>query len=99
MTVEFHPEAREEFLDAIEFYEERRVNLGTEFKDAVRVALTIIKDEPSRFQRVLGEVRIFRLKRFPYYIYFEILPTDSLWIWGVVHHRRRPGYWHSRLGN
>jgi toxin ParE1/3/4 len=98
MTSEFHPEARAEFLEAIAFYEERKLGLGTEFKETVQKAVTVIESDPSRYQRIRDEIRVFRLKRFPYYIYFEFLPTaDSVWIWGVVHHRRRPDYWHDRL--
>jgi toxin ParE1/3/4 len=98
MTEDFHPEARSEFLEAIEFYAERKEGLDQEFRDAVHEALASIAADPLRFQRVKGEIRVFRLKRFPFYIYYEFMPViESIWIWGVVHHRRRPDYWHDRL--
>lgn len=98
MTLEFHPEARAEFLEAADFYAERKDGLGDEFRDVVHHALNEISAQPSRYQRIKGDVRIFRLKRFPFYIYYELLPLiDVIQIWGIVHHRRRPDSWHDRL--
>ncbi len=100
MTEDFHPEARSEFLETIQFYAERKEGLGEEFRDAMRDALNSIAADPLRYQRVKGEIRVFRLNRFPFYIYYEFMPTiNSIWIWGVIHHRRRPDFWHDRLGN
>lgn len=57
MRSAFHPEAREEFLEAIKFYEERKLGLGMEFKAAIQSAVAAIESEPSRYQRIKGDIR------------------------------------------
>ena len=98
MTCDFHPEARQDYSEAAAWYEEQRVALGDEFIAAVEAALGVIMRDPQRFQPVDGPVRIFRLKRFPYYLYFEHQPVgERVRIYAVAHHRRRPGYWQDRF--
>jgi hypothetical protein len=37
------------------------------------------------------------MKRFPYVIRSMDLP-DTIWVVAIAHTRRKPGYWHDRLG-
>lgn len=50
----FHPEAEEEFLRAIDYYEERGENLGLDF--AVEVHAAIARAAEGSFRRVLDKV-------------------------------------------
>jgi plasmid stabilization system protein ParE len=97
MTSSINEEALEEYREAALWYEEQRHLLGVEFTETVEGAIQKIQSDPQQFQRVGGEVRVFRLKRFPYYVFFRYLPDeDHLRILGVVHRRRRPGQWKGR---
>jgi ParE toxin of type II toxin-antitoxin system, parDE len=97
MTHDFDPEAREEFIEAAKWYEEQRSGLGGEFVAAVEAGIAVMLRDPERFQRIDGECRILRLKRFPYSIYFEHCPTlQHIRVYAVAHRRRRTGYWLSR---
>lgn len=98
MNFEFHPDALREYQEASLWYEEQRFRLGLEFSDAVESAVTAILTDPERFQAVGEGVQVFRLKRFPYYIFYRYDARGSrIRILAVMHHRRRPDYWRQRV--
>ena len=70
MTLEFHPEARAEFRDAAHWYESRSLFAGDQFLSAVRLASEAILSDPIRYQQVEAGIRVFRLKRFPFRLYY-----------------------------
>ena len=98
MTFDWHPEALQEFEDASLWYEEQRRNLGVEFSDSLVLAIEAILREPSRFRPVGDGLRLIRLSRFPYHLYYLFnAPTGHVRIVAVVHERRRPDFWRARL--
>jgi toxin ParE1/3/4 len=98
MTFDWHPDALQEFEEAGLWYEEQRRRLGVEFSDAVVFAIESVLREPTRFQPVGDGVRLFRLKRFPYHLYYLLDATGHhVRIMAVMHNRRRPDYWRERL--
>ncbi len=69
-----------------------------EFTEAVEAGVAAILKTPDRCQQVGGGVRIFRLKRFPYYIFYRYNERGQhVRIVAVMHHKRRPDYWRERL--
>lgn len=100
MTFEFHPEAREEFHDAAHWYEDRSLFAGDLFVKAIRAAVDAILAAPLRYQAVENGIRIFRLKRFPFRIYYGFDEAkQNVCIYAVMHEKRRPDYWRERLPN
>ncbi len=98
MTFEFHPEALAEYKEAAVWYEERRSRLGIEFIDAVETAISAILESPCKHRPVGDGVRVFRLKRFPYYVFYRHdAEADHIRIVAVMHQKRRPEYWRERL--
>lgn len=97
MTHGFEREAFEEYLDTARYYGEQREGLGEEFVQAVEAAVAMIAKDPTRFQSVGDGLRIFRMKRFPYYLFFRFdEERDHATFFAIMHHRRRPGYWRHR---
>ncbi len=97
MTVSFESGALVEYREAA-LYSQQRFGLGEEFIQAVEAAITTISGDPERFQPVGAGVRIFRMRRFPYYIFYQhSTADDSITIYAVAHHSRRPDYWRKRL--
>lgn len=45
-----------------------------------------------------GDVRHYLMPRFPYAIYYRVLP-DHIRILAFKCHRRKPDYWRERLAN
>ena len=97
--IEFHEFARDEYIAAARWYEERQPGLGHEFMDAIESLVKraaegrlpgLTGGTPSS-----GTMKVLE-PRFGYAVYFE-LAADSMYVWAVAHGRRRPGYWWARL--
>ena len=97
-TYGFEREALAEYRDAALRYAEQRTGLGEQFIQAVEAAMDAVCENPERFQPVGKGVRICRLKRFPYHLfYIHQLEQRRVVIYAVAHHHRRPDYWRSRV--
>jgi toxin ParE1/3/4 len=98
MTFDFHPEAREEFHDASHWYEDRSIFAGDRFVSAVRAAVNAILADPLRYQPVDEGIRVYRLKKFPFRLYYSFDEgADFVCIYAVMHEKRRPDYWRGRV--
>ena len=98
MTFDFHPDAEAEFHDDAHWYEDRSAGLGDHFTAAVRAAVQAITNDPGRFQRIDERIQVFRLKRFPYRVYYTYEPLIlHVRIYAVMHEKRRPDYWRGRV--
>lgn len=93
------PEATAELIDTARWYDERQEGLGERFLVAVERRLSTLE---TAHLRPVPEVRDARMKMcevgkpWPYKI-FLIDQVDEFRIIAIGHHRRRPGYWRSRL--
>jgi plasmid stabilization system protein ParE len=97
MTVVFESEALQEYHEAAR-YAEDRFGCGANFVAAVQLAVQSIEERPECFQPVGQNIRICRLKRFPYYLFFHHSgDVQTITIYAVAHHKRRPGYWRGRV--
>jgi len=92
----FDPDARAEFLKAVEYYEECRKGLGRRFRDSVETQLEQIREMPFLYRVLHPPFRRCLLQTFPYSIIFSIEP-DSIVIIAVAHAKREPDYWHQRI--
>jgi toxin ParE1/3/4 len=98
MNFDFHPEAREEFRDAAHWYEDRSLFAGDRFVQAVRSAVDVILSDPLRYPSVGDGIRVFRLKQFPFRLYYSFdVASDFVCIYAVMHEKRRPDYWRGRI--
>ncbi|HUQ71523.1 MAG TPA: type II toxin-antitoxin system RelE/ParE family toxin [Planctomycetaceae bacterium] len=96
MNCRFQSEARQEYLDAIAYYEQCRLGLGQRFVDEVEEYLTKIREHPDAYATIAPEIRSANLHQFPYAIHFAF-DSSEVFIIAVAHHSRRPGYWRHRL--
>lgn len=87
--------ARQDIAEALEWYETRSPGLGYEFTRAVRVTLAAIERAPAQYPIALDDIRQARLRRFPYVVYFVVLPR-GISVIAVMHGRRHPRRWQSR---
>jgi plasmid stabilization system protein ParE len=93
-SVEFHPDAQNEFISAARFYERQTEGLGLDFIATVERAyerLPALSGAPfgRRLRRLL-------VRKFPYGLLYRVEP-DRIYIIAVMHLHRRPRYWRSRL--
>lgn len=94
--VAFDPDARAEFLAAVEYYEEGQTGLGLRFRRAVEAEVESIGAMPFRFRVLHEPFRRCLIPKFPYAIIFSIEP-DFVLVIALAHTKRRPGYWQDRI--
>ncbi len=96
MSFCFHPEAEKEFVEAIDYYEEREENLGLDSAAEVSAAIGRATEHPRAWPILEDEVRRCQTIRFPYAVLYSQEP-DGIFILAVMHLRRHPDYWKDRL--
>lgn len=64
MTIRFHAEARKEFFEAAEYYEDQVVGLGDDFIDEVEKVLKVIEQQPLSGTKITNTERRFLVSRF-----------------------------------
>jgi mRNA-degrading endonuclease RelE of RelBE toxin-antitoxin system len=84
-----------EFIDAMNYLDARRQGLGSELRDEVDRAIELIQRKPDTWPLITDNIRRYRLRRFSFFIIYELL-DDTLNIVAIMHTRRRPGYWKDR---
>jgi len=89
------PQAEREAQRAAQRYERESSGLGVAFLDIVGQTLEAITENPLRFPVVYRDVRRALLKRFPYGIFFRLLPTQ-IRVTAVMHLARHPSRWQRR---
>ena len=95
ISVVFDPDARAEFLEAVQYYEDSQTGLGRRFRVAVEAAVKSITESPFRYRVLHPPFRRYLLPNFPYAIIYCIEPENILII-AVAHTKRKPGYWIKR---
>ena len=94
-SIDFHPEAAQEANDAVDYYGEKQIGLGDDFRVELDAALVRILRNPEMYAVESGAIRVCSLRRFPYSLYFAVL-AGRIWVAAVGHQSRRPGYWGHR---
>lgn len=95
MNLRIIAEARDDIDQAIAWYEAQRRGLGREFAESLDQKLDAILAMPGAHPPAGDDVRVTRMKPFPYGIYFES-STDEVVVLAVLHLSRRPGIWKMR---
>jgi hypothetical protein len=91
----FHPEARAEMSESVEFYEARLDGLGLRFLAAAEETAGRISASPEAGAPLAGGYRKRIVPGFPYSIIYRVW-KDHIFLVAVAHQHRRPGYWRER---
>ncbi len=94
--LDFHPEAEEEFVAAVDYYESCESGLGSSFAGEVLAAIENILAFPTAWPLIEHEIRRCQTRRFPYGILYTV-EADMIFILAVMDLRREPGCWKDRL--
>lgn len=94
-VVRFTVDSKSDIDDAVDWYRRKSPTLGARFARAVDKALDSIEAMPNSFPMVDEFVRVAKLRKFPYGIYFELDGNEVL-IFCVCHLSRDPKIWKSR---
>jgi plasmid stabilization system protein ParE len=91
----FHPEARAEIGQSVEFYETRLDGLGLRFLTAVEQAADRISVSPEAGAPLAGGFRKRIVPGFPYSVIYRVW-EEYVYLVAVAHQHRRPDYWRHR---
>ncbi len=95
MQLEWLRAASEEFVEALDWYEQEAPEQVDRLMAEVIEAERLIGQMPHAWHPVVRDIRAFRLNKFPYsVIYRDMLPIRVI---AFMHQHRRPNYWQDRL--
>jgi len=95
LTVVLRRQARREFDEAADWYEQQRSGLGARFTAAVQQVFDEIAANPQRYAEVHRDVREGLVKGFPYCVYYHEQSAQIV-ILAVFHTSRDPSVWQAR---
>ena len=96
MKCSFHPKAQEEFLVAVNYYEECQAGLGLEFAKEVYATIQRIIHFPKAWSKLSKNTRRCLATRFPFGVIYQIA-KDEIFIIALMQLNREPDYWKKRI--
>ena len=96
MRFKFHPQALEDYQQAVNWYAPRGTTLAESFMQAVEGRDLRIAENPARWRVIEEDVHRCLTRVFPFGILYTI-ESDYVLIVAVMHCSREPGYWRHRL--
>ena len=88
--------AEADMAEAQEWYNAQRLGLGEQFVLCVEETFERLSHTPEMHQKVFKDARRAFVRRFPYLVYYRVR-SDAVVILAVVHGRRDPQHWQSRV--
>lgn len=95
MSFSFHPEAEEEFLVAVAYYEDCEPGLGLDLTREVHATIRNAVDYPTMWPFLEDDIRRCLVHRFPYGTLYSVEP-HGIFVLAVMHLHRKPDYWKHR---
>jgi plasmid stabilization system protein ParE len=92
----FHPDANEEYAEALAYYMAIDYALGDRFFNEIETLISDICRYPERYRLLEPPVRRHFSQVFPYAVLYLNQP-DRIYVAAVMDMRRDPHYWRSRL--
>jgi plasmid stabilization system protein ParE len=95
--VVFTQAAREELIEAQDWYEGEVTGLGSRFRHALDALAQRMSQNPRQFPVVCKNVRRALLRRFPYSLFFVIEEDGGVLVIACFHASRDPAHWQKRV--
>lgn len=95
MKYVFHPEALNEYSEAVKYYAGQNTEIAQAFINSVENAIYRLRDSPNRYPAIDKDIRRCLTQKFPYGILYTV-ESDSILILAVMHCKQKPGYWKTR---
>ena len=95
MRYSFHPEALNEYSEAVRYYAGQKIEIAQAFIDSVENAIYRLRNSPDRYPVLDEDIRRCLTHKFLYGILYTI-ESDFILILAVMHCKKKPGYWKTR---
>lgn len=91
----YRKQAKEDFFQAFEWYEEKSPGKGADFAAQFSKTLYKIADNPETYRKVYKDYRKINFEKFPYYIIYR-LRKKTIYIL-AIYHNKRDNTWKKRV--
>ena len=95
MKYTFHPEAREELINSIDYYEDQQSNLGLKFLEEIYSSIKRIIEFPTSYPIYSKNTRKCITSKFPFAVIYQIR-KEEIFVVAITHLARKPDYWKER---
>jgi plasmid stabilization system protein ParE len=92
----FKLEVYDDIKTAYDWHEAQRAGLSEDFLLTLEESYVKITRNPKLYQDIYKSVKRKLVRRFPYGIFFVLL-EDTIIVLAVLHTKREPQEWHSRV--
>jgi|JI10StandDraft_1071094.scaffolds.fasta_scaffold158507_2 plasmid stabilization system protein ParE len=89
MKIEIIPEAQDDILNGMFWYESQKTGLGIDFFSEIEQNLSVISQNPLLGRKFRSEFRRFVMKKFPFCIYY-LTEFEKIVFLGFIHAHRDP---------
>jgi hypothetical protein len=96
MKYSFHPAAKIELNEGVDYYEECQAGLGLKFLKEIYSTIQHILKYPQAWSPLSINTRRCLTNRFPYGIIYQILDNE-IYIIAVMHLKKKPFYYEERI--
>ncbi len=93
-----NPFAEIDLIEAKEWYDLQKENLGSEFIQEIRNTIRKISENPFQFPVIKFKIRKALILKFPYSVFFYI-DDKIINIFAIFHTHRNPIVWKKRFKN
>ena len=98
MTTRFHPQASEDLVQAIEYFESQQPGLGKRLGYIIADTLESLEEFPDARPTIRGVIRRCPLRTFPFSLLYSS-QKEGLFVLAVAHNHREPDFWVDRVSN
>ena len=89
-------EAESDLLDAVKWYEENLMGLGSNFLASADTTIQSIIQSPEKYPKVFKNIRRALIRKFPFGVHY-LIDKEKIIILAVFHFRRNPKHWKYRI--
>jgi len=99
-TVEYNPEFFDDLVQAIDWYNDIQIGLGTRFFNIVKEQTEKLSTSALLFAMRYDDIRCMCIEKFPYMVHYRVNEqTTTVKVEALLHTSRDSEIWHERTMN
>lgn len=96
-TIKILPEARQDIIVSIDWYNEQKMGLGKLFYQSVKSRMAYIRENPLHYQIRYRNTRSALVNKFPYQVHYQVVEaSNSIIVLAITHTSTHPQIWKKR---
>ena len=97
-NVEYHPDFFDDLVQAVDWYNEKQIGLGSRFFNNVKKQTKKLSTTAFYFAVKYDNIRCMQIEKFPYLVHYRINEqTKTVKIEALFHSGRNPKIWNERI--